>query len=302
MKIVDEQIDSMTVRAPQDGIITTWEPQKTLKGRPVEIGTELLQIAAVAGEWVMEVEVPDDDMGPILEARSRLEKEIADGTRPAGLDPGSLLRHRHRPRAPLPRLRPPDRRQGRDGRDQARRQGHRRLHRQGPRRLPQPEPDPPPGGRGPGPRPVRRGPPGLRPAPRRRPRLLRDRAVPLAVPQVIGPGPPAEVAHRRGAPDAPASPPTLPTPSPRIGSLPSSLGASTMFLPRKAAALSLGLLGLLSAATFGQPSGAAGRRPDPGGRGRQPRLARQVRRLGAPRGRHRQDGVEDRRTSSSGAR
>jgi multidrug efflux pump subunit AcrA (membrane-fusion protein) len=84
IKIIQEQFDSMKIRAPQDGIITTWEPEKTLKGRPVEIGTELLQIAAVAGEWEMEVEVPDDDMGPVLDAQSRLQKEIAAGTRPPG--------------------------------------------------------------------------------------------------------------------------------------------------------------------------------------------------------------------------
>jgi len=81
IKIIQEQIESLKVRAPQDGIITTWEPQKTLKGRPVEVGTELLQIAAVGGDWLMEVEVPDDDMGPILEAQARLRKEIASGTK-----------------------------------------------------------------------------------------------------------------------------------------------------------------------------------------------------------------------------
>ncbi len=84
IRIIQDQIESMKIRAPQDGIITTWEPQKTLKGRPVEIGTELLQIAALEGEWEMEVEVPDDDMGPILDAESRLRKEIAAGARPAG--------------------------------------------------------------------------------------------------------------------------------------------------------------------------------------------------------------------------
>ena len=35
----------MNVRSPQEGIITTWEAKKNLMGRPVEIGTELLQIA-----------------------------------------------------------------------------------------------------------------------------------------------------------------------------------------------------------------------------------------------------------------
>jgi multidrug efflux pump subunit AcrA (membrane-fusion protein) len=84
IRVIQEQINSLKIRAPQDGIITTWEPQKTLKGRPVEIGTELLQIAAVGGDWEMEVEVPDDDMGPILAARSKLEKEIAEGKKPPG--------------------------------------------------------------------------------------------------------------------------------------------------------------------------------------------------------------------------
>jgi multidrug efflux pump subunit AcrA (membrane-fusion protein) len=87
IKIILEQLESMKIRAPQDGIITTWEPQKSLKNRPVEIGTELLQVAGVAGEWEMEVDVPDDDMGPVLAAQSKLQKEVAAGTKP----PGSTL-------------------------------------------------------------------------------------------------------------------------------------------------------------------------------------------------------------------
>jgi len=82
--IIQEQIESMTVRSPQDGIITTWEVHKNLLGRPVEIGTELVSIAAIEGEWELEVEVPDDDMGPILAARNKLEGEIKRGEKPAG--------------------------------------------------------------------------------------------------------------------------------------------------------------------------------------------------------------------------
>ncbi|WP_435006244.1 biotin/lipoyl-binding protein [Tundrisphaera lichenicola] len=87
IRVVQEQMESMKILAPQDGIITTWEPQKNLKGRPVEIGTELLQIAAVGGDWEMEVEVPDDDMGPVLLAQSKLQEEIKAGSKP----PGSTL-------------------------------------------------------------------------------------------------------------------------------------------------------------------------------------------------------------------
>jgi len=87
IKIIQDQMESLKIRSPQDGMITTWEPQRTLKGKPVEVGTELLQVAGVAGDWLMEVEVPDDDMGPVLAARSRLQTEIAAGRKP----PGSTL-------------------------------------------------------------------------------------------------------------------------------------------------------------------------------------------------------------------
>ena len=82
--IINEQIAALTVTAPQDGIVTTWEVKKNLMGRPVEIGQELVTVAATDGEWVLEVEVPDDDMGPILEAQSKLEREIKSGAKATG--------------------------------------------------------------------------------------------------------------------------------------------------------------------------------------------------------------------------
>ena len=83
IEIIQEQIEMMNIESPQDGIITTWEVKKNLMGRPVEIGHELLNIAAIGGDsdWVLEVEVPDDDMGPILMAQSKLQREIAAGTK-----------------------------------------------------------------------------------------------------------------------------------------------------------------------------------------------------------------------------
>jgi biotin carboxyl carrier protein len=84
IEIVQEQIESMTIRAPVSGEITTWEVRKNLMGRPVEIGHELLSIGSTGGEWTLEVEVPDDDMGPVLEAQSRLNAEIAAGTKKPG--------------------------------------------------------------------------------------------------------------------------------------------------------------------------------------------------------------------------
>ena len=59
-------------------------------GRPVEIGHELLNIAAISGDsdWILEVNVPDDDMGPMLMARSKLQEEIAAGKK----QPGAALK------------------------------------------------------------------------------------------------------------------------------------------------------------------------------------------------------------------
>ncbi|SIO21195.1 Multidrug efflux pump subunit AcrA (membrane-fusion protein) [Singulisphaera sp. GP187] len=81
---INEQLEEMKVRSPQDGIVTTWEVRKNLLGRPVEIGQELVAVASTEGEWVLEVEVPDDDMGPVLDSQSRLEAEIKDGKKPVG--------------------------------------------------------------------------------------------------------------------------------------------------------------------------------------------------------------------------
>jgi multidrug efflux pump subunit AcrA (membrane-fusion protein) len=84
IEVINEQLELMKVVSPQNGIVTTWEVRKNLSGRPVEVGQELVTIAATEGEWVLEVEVPDDDMGPVLEAQSRLEEEIKEGKKKVG--------------------------------------------------------------------------------------------------------------------------------------------------------------------------------------------------------------------------
>ncbi len=90
--IVQEQIESMNIRSPQDGIVTTWEAQKQLMGRPVEMGQELLQVAAIEGDWTLEVEIPDDDMGPILATQSRLEADIkANRVKPSTAVPADFV-------------------------------------------------------------------------------------------------------------------------------------------------------------------------------------------------------------------
>ena len=77
--ILEDQLKMLEVRAPVDGIVTTWETKKNLLNRPVEVGTELIQIAGIEGDWLMEVDVPDDDMAPILAARTKLIQDKKTG-------------------------------------------------------------------------------------------------------------------------------------------------------------------------------------------------------------------------------
>ncbi len=130
--IIDLQMKSMSIESPIDGVITTWEVKKNMQGRPVEIGQELLAIADLQSDWELEVDVPDDDIGPVLRAQSKLKREIKEGKKKVGTTLFGLLRDGDRSRASLPRLCETDWLVGRDGREQAR-QGDGRVQRRGPR-------------------------------------------------------------------------------------------------------------------------------------------------------------------------
>lgn len=59
----------LTVRTPIDGSVLTWDVEQLLAGRPVQAGQRLLTIADVNGPWIVEVRVPDRDIGHVHEAR-----------------------------------------------------------------------------------------------------------------------------------------------------------------------------------------------------------------------------------------
>lgn len=77
LEVIREQMAQMEIKAPIAGMVTTWEVKKTLLGRPVEIGQELIQIANKDDEIVLEVQVPDNDMAPVLAAKNRMTTEMA---------------------------------------------------------------------------------------------------------------------------------------------------------------------------------------------------------------------------------
>jgi multidrug efflux pump subunit AcrA (membrane-fusion protein) len=91
LDIINEQLETLVLKAPCNGIVTTWEVEKNFMRRPVEVGQELIQVAETSGDWVLEVQVPDNDMGPILDAFEQLKRDIASGAKPAGSQLGAYF-------------------------------------------------------------------------------------------------------------------------------------------------------------------------------------------------------------------
>lgn len=85
-KLLLAQVDELTVRAPLDGIVTTWDVERILLGRPVARGQTLLGVADAAGPWVLELLVPERLIGDVLAARRAqaepLEVEFVTATNP----------------------------------------------------------------------------------------------------------------------------------------------------------------------------------------------------------------------------
>jgi len=56
--ILNEIGDSMTVTSPIDGQVITWDLEQRLKGRAIQRGQELMEVAAINDKWQLEIELP----------------------------------------------------------------------------------------------------------------------------------------------------------------------------------------------------------------------------------------------------
>ncbi|MCH7543737.1 MAG: HlyD family secretion protein [Proteobacteria bacterium] len=96
IEILNERIDSLSVRAPWDGIVVTFQGElEQLTDRPVGRGEVLLEIMDDTGDWHLELEVDDRRMGHILEAQqalgqSELSVEFIAATTPERAYQGTL--------------------------------------------------------------------------------------------------------------------------------------------------------------------------------------------------------------------
>ena len=78
--ILEHQAAALTVKSPIAGEVLTWNPGELLTARPVARGQTLLTIAQTDGPWVLEVPLPDEQSGHVLESFQRAQssgKQVA---------------------------------------------------------------------------------------------------------------------------------------------------------------------------------------------------------------------------------
>ena len=73
-ELYSEQLKDLEVRSPIDGEVITWSVQELLLHRPVQRGQMLMQVANSAGEWQLELRMPEKRMGHIDRYRRALRE------------------------------------------------------------------------------------------------------------------------------------------------------------------------------------------------------------------------------------
>ncbi|HEY2892954.1 MAG TPA: HlyD family efflux transporter periplasmic adaptor subunit [Pirellulales bacterium] len=75
LNLLEEKKKQLTVLSPIDGQITTWDVDKTLFRRSVQLGSVLMRVVEPKGDWELEILMPEDRMGFINEACRELKTE-----------------------------------------------------------------------------------------------------------------------------------------------------------------------------------------------------------------------------------
>jgi multidrug efflux pump subunit AcrA (membrane-fusion protein) len=88
LTLLDQKRKELVIRSPIQGEITTWNADDLLAGRPVRQGQQLLTVARVDGPWELELNVPDDRSGRVVEAAKASRIGLLRVTYSPAVDPG----------------------------------------------------------------------------------------------------------------------------------------------------------------------------------------------------------------------
>lgn len=76
--VLEERWKQLTIVAPIDGVVATFQVEELLKNRPVRMGEILLEVMDDSGDWRLELEVEESRMGHLLSAQNHLGKQDLD--------------------------------------------------------------------------------------------------------------------------------------------------------------------------------------------------------------------------------
>lgn len=76
LEALKRQQTDLILTSPIDGQLLTWEAARFLENRPVRRGDLLVKVADVDGPWVLEIRVPDQNIGYVNDARRELKPDL----------------------------------------------------------------------------------------------------------------------------------------------------------------------------------------------------------------------------------
>lgn len=76
LKKLAEQESLLTIKSPIDGEVLTWNVEELLRTRPVMRGQKLMEIANTNGPWILELRIPEHDIGHVLDAQEEIKRKL----------------------------------------------------------------------------------------------------------------------------------------------------------------------------------------------------------------------------------
>ena len=67
-EVLRHQQAALTITSPIAGTIVGWQLQRRLADRPVSRGNLLVSVVDHSGPWALQLDLPDQDAGPVLES------------------------------------------------------------------------------------------------------------------------------------------------------------------------------------------------------------------------------------------
>jgi multidrug efflux pump subunit AcrA (membrane-fusion protein) len=76
-ELVQKKLDKLNITSPLNGQVVTWNLADNFKVRPVSRGDLLLEVVDVEGDWQLELDLPDQKIGHLLEAHANAKEPLS---------------------------------------------------------------------------------------------------------------------------------------------------------------------------------------------------------------------------------